>query len=85
MQSRWYGRSKYNAHKTKVDGITFDSKREAERWKELKALEQEGKISSLERQRKYELTPEFREPDTIGPKGGVRKGRVIEQIGRAHV
>ena len=33
---RKYSRSKYNAKKTKVDAITFDSKKEAKRYQELK-------------------------------------------------
>lgn len=78
MQSRWYGRSKYRAVKTEVDGITFDSKKEAQHYKQLKLLEQAGEISGLTLQQKYELTPEFREPDIIGPKGGRKQGRVIE-------
>lgn len=78
MQSRWYGRSKYNAHKVFINGIKFDSKKEADRYLELKALEQAGEISNLTLQKRYELTPEVREPDIIGPKGGVKKGRVVE-------
>ena len=51
--------SKYHAHKTTVDGITFDSKREAKRYSELKLLERSGAISDLRRQVKYELIPSF--------------------------
>lgn len=43
-------KNKYNAKKTVVDGITFDSKKEASRWLELKLLERSGKISDLKRQ-----------------------------------
>ena len=50
-------RSKYNAKKTVLDGITFDSKKEARRWQELKLLEKAGKISNLQRQVPYELIP----------------------------
>ena len=42
--------SKYKNTKTEVDGILFDSKKEAARWLELKALEAAGKIGFLERQ-----------------------------------
>jgi hypothetical protein len=42
--------SKYRNTKTEVDGIVFDSKKEAARWLELKALEASGKISRLCRQ-----------------------------------
>lgn len=39
--------SKYHAQKTTVDGIVFDSKRESERYLELKALEKAGEIAHL--------------------------------------
>lgn len=48
---------KYNSIKTEVDGIKFDSKKEANRWQELKILERAGEISHLQRQVKYELIP----------------------------
>lgn len=47
--------NKYGAKKTVVDGITFDSKREAEVYADLKLLEKAGKISGFTRQRKFEL------------------------------
>lgn len=42
--------SKYRNTKTEVDGILFDSKREAGRYLELKALEAAGAIHFLRRQ-----------------------------------
>jgi len=42
--------SKYRNVKTEVDGIKFDSKKEAERWIELKSLEAAGKVKDLRRQ-----------------------------------
>lgn len=48
---------KYGNRKTEVDGIRFDSKKEAVRYWELKMLERAGKISDLERQVKYVLIP----------------------------
>lgn len=51
--------SKYHATKTVVDGITFDSKKEAKRYAELKLLERAGAIRDLRRQVKYELIPAF--------------------------
>ncbi len=48
-------RSKYGAVKTTVDGITFDSKKEAARYIELKALEAAGKIFNLQLQPRYRL------------------------------
>jgi len=40
-------KNKYNAKQTVVDGITFDSKKEAKRYGELKLLEKAGEISQL--------------------------------------
>lgn len=51
---------KYRNKKVTIDGITFDSKKEATRWMELKALESVGEISHLQRQVKYELIPSQR-------------------------
>ena len=42
-----YRHSKYNAKKTVVDGITFDSQKEARRYGELKILQKAGKITAL--------------------------------------
>ena len=51
--------NKFNAKKTTVDGIRFDSKKEAARYCELKRLEQVGEIERLELQPKFELLPSF--------------------------
>lgn len=53
-------RSKYGNRKTEVDGIVFDSKREAVRWRELQLLVRARKISCLSRQHVYELAPSVR-------------------------
>lgn len=55
----WRGGSKYHARKTTVDDITFDSKREADRYLVLKSMEEEGVIEDLRRQVRYELVPAF--------------------------
>jgi hypothetical protein len=49
--------SKYGNRKTVVDGITFDSKKEADRYIELKYMERAGLIRCLELQPKYCLIP----------------------------
>ncbi len=49
--------SKYHAHKVTVDGITFDSKKEAQRWSELKLMESAGIITDLQRQVTFVLLP----------------------------
>ena len=51
--------SKFNAKKTVVDGIQFDSAREAKRYTRLRALEDEGKIQHLRLQVPFELLPSF--------------------------
>ena len=50
-------RSKYGAQKTEYDGIVFDSKHEAMRWRELALLQRAGEIADLQRQVKYILVP----------------------------
>lgn len=47
--------SKYHARKVEVDGITFHSKAEANRYLELKLLEKTGEIANLLLQPKYPL------------------------------
>jgi dsDNA-binding SOS-regulon protein len=46
---------KYGNKKTVVDGITFDSKKEAARYVELKMLQQAGEIQDLLLQPSFEL------------------------------
>ncbi len=48
-------RPKYGNRKTVRDGITFDSKAEADRWSVLSVLAKTGHISDLERQIRYDL------------------------------
>lgn len=50
-------RSKYRARKTEIDGIVFDSAKEARRYLDLKLLERCGEIKGLELQVRYELLP----------------------------
>lgn len=49
--------NKYRNKKVVVDGIVFDSRKEGQRWKELKVLESSGEIEKLERQVKFQLLP----------------------------
>jgi hypothetical protein len=48
-------RHKYSAQRTECDGHIFASKREANRYGELKLLESASRISCLELQPKYDL------------------------------
>lgn len=52
--------NKYYNKKTTIDGITFDSKIEAKRYKELKLMEQAGLIKDLVLQPQYELLKGFK-------------------------
>lgn len=56
--------SKYNNHKVRCYGETFDSMLECERYKYLKALEQQKVISNLQRQVKYVLLPSQKDSRT---------------------
>lgn len=49
--------TKYNASKCVVDGITFDSRKEAKRYCELKLLEKGNVIRDLRLQVEFELLP----------------------------
>lgn len=47
--------AKYHNHKCIVDGVSFDSKREAAHYQVLRLLQRAGQISDLRRQVKYDL------------------------------
>ena len=80
MAWRNYGTgSKYHAKKVSILGEVFDSKREAARYMELKELEMAGRISGLQRQKKFVLVPAQYEPETTGPRGGKIKGKLLER------
>ena len=81
---RYYQRAtgtgkKYGNRKSEVDGQIFDSRKEARRFYELQLLQQAGTIRNLETQKRFQLIPTQREPDTQGPRGGVKPGKVIER------
>lgn len=71
--------SKYKSKKTIVDGIEFDSRKEANRYCELKLLQRAGKIQNLELQKAFELIPAQRERIINPNNGEVKKGKVIER------
>lgn len=52
--------NKYRNKKVIVDGKEFDSKREGNRYKELRLLERVGKISNLELQPRFLLQDSFK-------------------------
>ena len=59
-----YNWTKYNNTKITVDGQIFDSKKEANRYKELRLLEKAGEIYDLRRQVKFKLIPTQRDEVT---------------------
>ena len=76
--------SKYCSKKVRYNGIDFDSKKEMQRYCELKLLEKAGVISSLELQKVFELVPAQYETSaelyTKGKnKGERKKGKCIEK------
>lgn len=75
----WNNYSKYKNKKVEVDGIVFDSIREANRYTELLLLEKAGAITGLQRQVKYVLIPAQYEADYILKNGKVKRGKCIER------
>lgn len=65
-----YNWTKYNNKKVTVNGQVFDSKKEANRYKELLLLEKAGEIQDLRMQVKFTLIPSQRDEAT---------GKVIER------
>ena len=61
--------NKYGNRKVTVDGIKFDSQKEACRYFDLKILQKAGEISCLELQKKYVLIPSQKDEN----------GKVIER------
>lgn len=57
MERKAVKTAKYGNLKTTVDGITFDSRKEANRWAELKLLERAHVITDLQRQVTFVLIP----------------------------
>ena len=77
---RYLRRAKYRNNKVVFeDGSTFDSMKEYRRYLDLIAMLKAGEIKDLRRQVKYILIPAQREPDTIGKRGGVKKGKLLER------
>ena len=66
--------SKYRNQRTTVNGIIFDSRREAKRYCELAVLERAGVIQDLQMQKTFVLVPEQREEPTERYKKGIHKG-----------
>lgn len=69
--------NKYKAIKCTVNGIEFDSRKEARRYQELSLLERAGAILNLRRQEKFLLIPSQFETIPTGEyyKVGAKKGQ----------
>jgi hypothetical protein len=61
--------NKYHNVKTTIDGITFDSKKEAVRFCELRLLERAGEISGLQLQPKFLIQEAY-----------IKNGRKVQAI-----
>lgn len=63
-------KNKYYAKKTFVNGIEFDSRKEARRYSELLLLQRAGAIRDLELQKKFVLIPaQYETYERYGKKG----------------
>lgn len=75
-----FSAKKYGNRKVEVNGIIFDSVKEANRYRELLLLEGAGTIQNLELQKKFVLIPAQREfTNELDKKGNFKKGKVIER------
>ena len=75
-------KSKYKAIKTTVNGIEFDSRKEARRYQELLLLERGKAISNLQLQVKFVLIPaQYEEVERYGKNGHRLKShrRLVEK------
>ncbi len=70
-------RNKYKSKKVCIDGIEFDSKKEAARYSELKVMQRAGIIHDLKLQQVFELIPAQYEYINTGEyyKAGKNKGK----------
>jgi len=66
-------RPKYRNVKTEIDGIRFDSKKEGNRYLELKLLERTGVIRDLELQPSFKISPGGAVDPATGQKMATRK------------
>lgn len=75
-------KSKYKAIKTTINGIEFDSRKEARRYQELLLLQRGKAISNLQLQIKFVLIPaQYEEVERYGKNGNKLKShrRLVEK------
>ena len=79
----WNNYNKYGNKKVTIDGKTFDSKKEAQHYLNLKLLEKGGVIKNLQTQVKYVLIPAQYEGTgeyyTKGKHKGEEKKKLVEK------
>lgn len=78
-------RSKYGAIRTEVDGIKFHSRKEAQRYSELKILEKAGDVWDLQLQAKFALYVLLQHPDSDSPIGHYVADFTYKNRRREHV
>ena len=75
--------NKYRNKKVVVDGMVFDSRKEARRWQQLCQLQSRGEIQDLRRQVEYELIPnQYEVSERYSEKTGKRlqdKNKLVER------
>lgn len=77
MAWKRYTGNKYGSRKVEVDGVVFDSKREAARYQDLRLMEKAGEIRDLQRQVKYTLIPaQYEHPESTTKNG---RGKCLER------
>ena len=72
--------NKYHNRKVRTsDGIVHDSRKEANRWLELKLLENAGEITALKRQMEFLLIPPQYDELPTGKRGKKTKRKLVER------
>lgn len=79
MWHRYLKRAKYGNNTIVIGDNTYDSMKEYRRYLDLLMLEKAGEIEDLRRQVKFILIPAQREPNTVGKRGGIKKGKLLER------
>ena len=72
--------NKYHNRRVKTsDGVVHDSRKEANRWVDLKLLEGAGEITDLKRQMEFLLIPPQYEEITTGKRTKKKKRKLVER------
>lgn len=80
MAKQWYPKkNKYGNNKVTVDGVTYDSVGEHQRFCFLKLLERAGEIKDLQYHKEFELIPPIRKEILCKMKNGTTYTRVTNE------